>query len=93
MLSMVEPEKDPAMATMNISLPDARKNWVEEQARLGRHSNASDYMRDLIRKDQERRLALDLLQTAVTEGLESGAPQHFDVEGFKLRMRDRHVAR
>ena len=42
------------MATMNVSLPDPMKQWVEAQARTGRYSNASDYVRDLIRKDQER---------------------------------------
>ncbi len=42
------------MATMNVSLPDAMKEWVEAQARGGRYSNASDYVRDLVRRDQER---------------------------------------
>lgn len=39
------------MATMNVSLPDRMKDWVEVQARTGRYSNASDYVRDLIRRD------------------------------------------
>src|SRR6185437_15736805 len=38
-----------AMATMNVSLPDPMKEWVEAQAATGRYSNASDYVRDLIR--------------------------------------------
>ena len=42
------------MATMNISLPDAMKAWVDECSRSGRYSNVSDYVRDLIRRDQER---------------------------------------
>lgn len=42
------------MATMNISLPDQMKEWVEAQSESGRYSNASDYVRDLIRRDQER---------------------------------------
>ena len=42
------------MATMNVSLPDPMKDWVEAQARTGRYSNASDYVRDLIRRDQTR---------------------------------------
>lgn len=60
------------MATMNVSLPDAMKDWVESQARTGRYSNASDYVRDLIRRDQERADKLAELQRLVTEGLESG---------------------
>ena len=42
------------MATMNVSLPDQMKDWVEAQAQTGRYANSSDYVRDLIRKDQER---------------------------------------
>lgn len=42
------------MATMNVSLPDALKAWVERQAEGGRYANASDCVRDLIRRDQEK---------------------------------------
>ena len=42
------------MATMNISLPDPMKNWIEEHLKDGTFSNSSDYLRHLIRKDQER---------------------------------------
>lgn len=79
------------MATMNVSLPDALKEWVEEQAGSGRYGNASDYVRDLIRRDQERRQAIDLLQAAITEGMDSGAPVAFDAGAFKARMRQRHA--
>jgi len=60
------------MATMNVSLPDPMKDWVEAQAKSGRYSNASDYVRDLIRRDQERADKLAELQELLTEGLESG---------------------
>ncbi len=60
------------MATMNISLPDPMKDWVEQQSKTGRYSNASDYMRDLIRRDQERTAKIAAVQQIVTEGLESG---------------------
>lgn len=60
------------MATMNISLPDPMKDWVEQQSKTGRYSNASDYMRDLIRRDQERTAKIAALQQIVTAGLESG---------------------
>jgi len=60
------------MATMNVSLPDPMKDWVESQARTGRYSNASDYVRDLIRRDQERGATRAELQALVTEGIESG---------------------
>jgi antitoxin ParD1/3/4 len=55
------------MATMNISLPDQMKEWVEAQAETGRYSNASDYVRDLIRRDQERGLQDRRLRAAISE--------------------------
>lgn len=60
------------MATMNVSLPDPMKVWVEAQTKDGRYSNASDYVRDLIRRDQERAGKIARMQKLVTEGLESG---------------------
>jgi antitoxin ParD1/3/4 len=60
------------MATMNVSLPDQMKDWVEAQARTGRYSNASDYVRDLIRRDQDRVDKMAELQKLITEGMESG---------------------
>ena len=60
------------MATMNVSLPDPMKDWVEAQTKTGRYSNASDYVRDLIRKDQERSDKIAAMQRMVDEGLSSG---------------------
>lgn len=60
------------MATMNVSLPDPMKDWVEAQARTGRYSNASDYVRDLIRRDQTRNDKIAAMQTFVEAGLQSG---------------------
>lgn len=60
------------MATMNISLPEAMKQWAEKQARSGRYSNTSDYVRDLIRRDQEQAMKIAHMQALVTEGMESG---------------------
>ena len=80
------------MATMNVSLPDKMKDWVEAQAKTGRYSNASDYVRDLIRRDQERREAIIEIQQAIDEAMASGEPQPFDFDSFKARMRERHGA-
>jgi antitoxin ParD1/3/4 len=40
------------MATMNISLPDKMREWIDQQVATGRFANASDLMRDLIRDAQ-----------------------------------------
>lgn len=60
------------MATMNVSLPDEMKSWAEAQTEGGRYSNVSDYMRDLIRRDQQRAKAIADLRTLIDEGVESG---------------------
>ena len=60
------------MTTMNVSLPEPMKQWVEKQARSGRYSNASDYVRDLIRRDQDRAAKIAHMQELVMEGMDSG---------------------
>lgn len=70
------------MVTMNVSLPTQMKDWAESRAKDGRYSNTSDYVRDLIRKDQERQVAIAELQVLIDEGLESGAAKPFDIAGF-----------
>ena len=55
------------MATMNVSLPDAMKAWVEEQAISGRYANTSDYVRDLIRRDQDKRAKIAHWQKLIDE--------------------------
>ena len=60
------------MATMNVSLPDPMKDWVEAQTKTGRYSNTSDYVRDLIRRDQVRNDKIAVMQRFVDDGLESG---------------------
>jgi antitoxin ParD1/3/4 len=60
------------MATMNISLPDKMKDWIEEQTADGRYANSSDYFRDLVRRDQDRVKANAWLQREIDDGLASG---------------------
>jgi antitoxin ParD1/3/4 len=67
------------MATMNVSLPDQMKNWVEECVKSGRYANASDYVRDLIRQDH---IKLERLRQALIEGENSGPSTSLDIETF-----------
>ena len=67
------------MATMTISLPDKMKERVEHQLESGDFASSSDYVRDLIRRDRERRederdkdRRLDELRAMVEDGLNSG---------------------
>lgn len=57
------------MSTLNISIPEAMREWIDSQVASGEYANASDYMRDLIRHDQREREALRL---ALIEGEQSG---------------------
>ena len=70
------------MVTMNISLPEQMKAFAEAQTRDGRYSNVSDYMRDLIRRDQDRRQAIAEIQALVDEGLASGPSKPFNMQEF-----------
>ena len=54
------------MGTMNISLPDPLRDWVDAQSKNGLYANNSDYVRDLIRKDQLKKEKFLLLQSAIT---------------------------
>jgi antitoxin ParD1/3/4 len=76
------------MATMNVSLPDQMKEWVEEQVKTGRYGNSSDYVRDLIRKDQERAEAVEEFDQLIQEGLDSGISELTVEEAF-ARARQR----
>ena len=57
------------MATMNVSLPDPMRAWVETQINSGEYANASDYVRDLIRQDQREQKMVHL---ALVEAEKSG---------------------
>ena len=74
------------MVTIIVSLPDSMKSWVEAQTRTGRYSNASDYVRDLILRDQERTAKLGHLQRMITEGLQSGIAEDLAMETLQAEL-------
>ena len=61
------------MQTMNISLPDQLKEFVDDQVGTGRYSSVSEYVRDLIR-DDEKRKAQEKLESLLLEGIQSSQP-------------------
>lgn len=61
-----------AMTSMNVSLPQELKEYVEKQTKAG-YSTPSEYVRELIREDQKRR-AKERLDALLLEGLDSGEP-------------------
>ncbi len=56
------------MESMNISLPEPLKAFVDAQIATGRYSSVSEYVRELIRADEQRR-AEDQLEMLLLEGL------------------------
>ena len=56
------------MASLHVSITEPMRDWVESRTENGLYANNSDYVRDLIRKDQERVQKLESLQAAITIG-------------------------
>lgn len=54
------------MATLNISMPDELRSFIEARVSTGEYQSASDYLRDLIRHDREE------TERLLTEGIDSG---------------------
>lgn len=61
------------METMNIALPESMKSFVQERVSEGGYSSVSEYVRELIRADQKRRLE-ERIDGLLLEGLNSGKP-------------------
>ena len=80
------------MATVRktITLTEQQDNWVKAQIEAGDYTNDSEYIRDLIRREQERTAEIEAIRNALIEGEASGEPKRFDAEAFKQRMLDAH---
>ncbi|MDQ0613934.1 antitoxin ParD1/3/4 [Microbacterium sp. W4I4] len=72
------------MATMNVSLPDGLKEFVEEQVTERGFGTSSEFVRDLIRREQDR----SRLHALIAEGMTSGSGSVLDDAYFE-RLRDR----
>jgi antitoxin ParD1/3/4 len=59
------------MTTINISLPEQMRLFVEEQVTAGGYSTTSEYIRSLIRQDNERK-SKEQLDNLLLQGLASG---------------------
>ena len=70
-----------------ITLTDQQDHWVKAQIEAGHYTNDSEYIRDLIRREQERMGQLEAIRTALIEGENSGAAQVFDARALKQKMR------
>jgi antitoxin ParD1/3/4 len=75
--------KSTAMAntSMNVSLPEALKDYVQERVAEGTYSNPSDYVRALIREDMKRQ-AEERLDALLLEGINSGPAEPMTQEDW-----------
>ncbi len=76
-----------SMTSLNISLPETLKKFVEDQTEQGGYSTPSEYVRQLLREDQKRR-AEENLEALLLAGLKTGKPVEATEEYWeKLRQR------
>ena len=76
------------MMRKTITIPDAMEEWIKARIETGGYANDSEYLRDLIRRDQERHGAGERLRELIAEGLESGVSEH-SVEDVRTRVEAR----
>lgn len=70
------------MKSINISLPETMRAYIEEQVAQGGYSSVSEYFRELVRQDQKQR-AKERLETMLLEGLNSGDATEMTVQDWE----------
>jgi antitoxin ParD1/3/4 len=81
------------MPTMNISLPENLKEFVESQVQSGDYSSVSEFMRELVRREQKERLR-EQVEQRLLEGLNSGEGTESTPEMWRnLHQEVRELAR
>jgi antitoxin ParD1/3/4 len=80
------------MATVRktITLTDQQDRWIKSQIDAGHYTNDSEFIRDLIRREQERSAEIEAIRAALIEGENSGEPRAFNLAAFKQRMHAAH---
>lgn len=79
------------MSSLNISLPEPMRAWIDQQVAKGGYSTASEFLRELVREAQKRE-AQERLERLLLEGLDSGEPIELTDERWE-RLRKRVSAR
>jgi antitoxin ParD1/3/4 len=70
--------------TMSFALPEAMRDYIDERLVEGNYGNTSEYIRDLVRKDQQEQ-ARNRLRALIEEGLASG-PARPDTEADEAEL-------
>jgi antitoxin ParD1/3/4 len=77
------------MHRKTITLTEQQDKWVKGQIESGHFGNDSEYIRDLIRRDQQAQERLVWLRQALVEGESSGKPKAMDIAAIKAAGRKR----
>jgi antitoxin ParD1/3/4 len=78
-----------SMNRKTITLTEQQDRWVKSRIESGHFGNDSEYIRDLIRRDQQAQERLALLRQALVEGESSGEPGPLDLASIKAAGRRR----
>jgi len=81
-----------SMHRKTITLTEQQDDWVKGQIASGHFGNDSEYIRDLIRRDQLAKERLATLRQALAEGESSGKPKPLDISVIKAAGRARMKA-
>lgn len=81
-----------SMRRKTITLTEQQDDWVKGQVESGHFGNDSEYIRDLIRRDQQAKKRLATLRQALIEGESSGKPKPLDISAIKAAGRKRMKA-
>lgn len=73
-----------------ITLTEQQDHWVKAQISAGHYTNDSEYIRDLIRREQERSAEIQAIRAALVAGENSGEPERFNAAAFKQRLLSEH---
>lgn len=76
-----------SMHRKTITLTEQQDNWVKAQIESGHFGNDSEYIRDLIRRDQHAKERLATLRQALADGESSGKPGPLDISAIKAAGR------
>jgi len=74
-----------------ITVTDQQDEWIKAQIKAGGFTNDSEYVRDLIRRDQARNTEIEAVRAELIKGEASGDPQPFDAARFKRDMITKHT--
>lgn len=74
-----------------ITVTDQQNEWIKAQIEAGGFTNDSEYVRDLIRRDQARAAEIEAIRAELIKGEASGKPRPFNAARFKQEMTAKHA--